>query len=336
MPVMGRCAQIRDNPRMTASAPTPGPLRIATRKSPLALWQTEHVADRLRAAHPGLVVELVPMSTRGDEVLDRSLAAIGGKGLFLKELELAMLRGEADCAVHSLKDVPMELEPGFALPAILARADHADAFVSNRYDDLDALPQGAVVGTSSLRRQAQLRARRPDLVLRDLRGNVNTRLAKLDAGDYDAIVLACAGLQRLGFDDRIRARLDAPDWLPAPAQGAIAIECRSDDIATFALFDPLNDGATRACVEAERAMNRALHGSCHVPVAAFATLNGTRMHLEGLVGSAVDGRQVRASADGGIDTVDALGELVARELLAHGAAALIAASSEPDTGPFVS
>ncbi|HZX80334.1 MAG TPA: hydroxymethylbilane synthase, partial [Lysobacter sp.] len=199
-------------------------MRIATRKSPLALWQTEHVAARLRAAHPGLVVELVPMSTRGDEVLDRSLAAIGGKGLFLKELELAMLRGEADCAVHSLKDVPMELEPGFALPAILARADHADAFVSNRFDGIDALPQGAVVGTSSLRRQAQLRARRPDLVLRDLRGNVNTRLARLDAGDYDAIVLACAGLQRLGFDARIRSRLDAPDWLPAPAQGAIAVE----------------------------------------------------------------------------------------------------------------
>ena len=172
------------------------------------------------------------MSTRGDEVLDRSLAAIGGKGLFLKELELAMLRGEADCAVHSLKDVPMELEPGFALPAILARADYADAFVSNHFDDIAALPQGARVGTSSLRRQAQLRALRPDLQLLDLRGNVNTRLAKLDAGEYDAIVLACAGLQRLGFDARIRARLQAPDWLPAPAQGAVAIECRDDDIAT--------------------------------------------------------------------------------------------------------
>ncbi|WP_133500736.1 hydroxymethylbilane synthase [Cognatilysobacter terrigena] len=319
---------------MTSS--TTGVLRIATRKSPLALWQTEHVADRLRAAHPGLTVELVPMSTRGDEVLDRSLAAIGGKGLFLKELELAMLRGEADCAVHSLKDVPMELEPGFTLPAILERADYADAFVSNRYANLDELPERGVVGTSSLRRQAQLRARRPDLVLRDLRGNVNTRLAKLDAGDYDAIVLACAGLQRLGFDDRIRARLAAPEWLPAPAQGAIAIECRRKDVATIALFDALNCATPRACVEAERAMNRALHGSCHVPVAAFATLDGTRMHLEGLVGSAVDGRHVRASADGGIDTPDALGELVARELLAHGASELIAASSEPDTGPFVS
>ncbi|MGH8074108.1 MAG: hydroxymethylbilane synthase, partial [Lysobacter sp.] len=273
-------------------------LRIATRKSPLALWQSEHVADALRAAHPGLAVELVPMSTRGDEVLDRSLAAIGGKGLFLKELELAMLRGEADCAVHSLKDVPMELEPGFALPAILQRADYADAFVSNRFDDIAALPQGAVVGTSSLRRQAQLRALRPDLQLRDLRGNVNTRLARLDAGDYDAIVLACAGLQRLGFDARIRSRLQAPDWLPAPAQGAIAIECRDDDAATITLCASLDHTDTRRCVEAERAMNRTLHGSCHVPVAAFATLEGERLQLHGLVGSAEDGRIVRTQAEG--------------------------------------
>ena len=303
---------------MTTST-TPGVLRIATRKSPLAMWQTEHVAGRLRDAHPGLVVELVPMSTRGDEVLDRSLAAIGGKGLFLKELELAMLRGDADCAVHSLKDVPMELEPGFALPAILARADHADAFVSNRYADLDALPQGAVVGTSSLRRQAQLRARRPDVVLRDLRGNVNTRLAKLDAGDYDAIVLACAGLQRLGFDDRIRARLDAPEWLPAPAQGAIAIECRSDDAATFALFDALNDPATRLRVDAERAMNRALHGSCPVPVAAYATLDGGILSLEGLVGDAESGECLRASEVGRATDPEGLGRLVATELKLKGA-----------------
>jgi len=321
-------------------APTHRTLRIATRKSPLALWQTEHVAERLRQAHPGLAVELVPMNTRGAEGPGPPPPATGGKGLFLKELELAMLRGEADCAVHSLKDVPMELEPGFMLPAILARADHADAFVSNHYAGIEALPPGAVVGTSSLRRQAQLRARRPDLVLRDLRGNVNTRLAKLDAGDYDAIVLACAGLQRLGFDDRIRARLDAPDWLPAPAQGAIAIECRSDDAATIALFRALDDGTTRTCVEAERAMNRALHGSCHVPVAAFATLDGARLRLQGLVGSALDGRAVRAQAevDIGRDTGAAvqLGERVAGELLTHGAAALIAASSEPDTGPYVS
>jgi hydroxymethylbilane synthase len=298
-------------------------LRIATRKSPLALWQTEHVADRLRAAHPGLQVELVPLSTRGDEILDRSLAAIGGKGLFLKELELAMQRGEADCAVHSLKDVPMQLEPGFALPAILARADHADAFVSARFDGLDALPQGARVGTSSLRRQAQLRALRPDLQLLDLRGNVNTRLAKLDAGDYDAIVLACAGLQRLGFDGRIRARLDAPAWLPAPAQGAIAIECRDDDPHVAALCAALDDAATRTCVAAERAMNRALEGSCHVPVAALAALDGDRLHLRGLVGAVADGRCVRAEATGTREAPDALGIAVAEALLAQGARALI-------------
>ena len=297
------------------------PLRIATRKSPLALWQTEHVAARLRAAHPGLQVELVPMSTRGDQVLDRSLAAIGGKGLFLKELEMAMQRGEADCAVHSLKDVPMELEPGFVLAAILARADHADAFVSNRFDGIDALPRAARVGTSSLRRQAQLRARRPDLELLDLRGNVNTRLAKLDAGEYDAIVLACAGLQRLGFAARIRARLDAPGWLPAPAQGAIAIECRDGDPAVQALCAALDDAPTRTCVEAERAMNRALHGSCHVPVAALALLeeDGARIVLRGLVGSATDGRLVRAEVAGATAASELLGAQVARDLLDAGA-----------------
>ena len=296
-------------------------LRIATRKSPLALWQTEDVAARLRAAHPGLQVELVPMSTRGDEVLDRSLAAIGGKGLFLKELEVAMQRGEADCAVHSLKDVPMVLEPGFALPAILERADPADAFVSNDFPNLDALPHGAVVGTSSLRRQAQLRAQRADLQLRDLRGNVNTRLAKLDAGEYDAIVLACAGLQRLGFESRIRARLDAPQWLPAPAQGAIAIECRDDDARIHALCAALDHAVTRNCVGAERAMNRALHGSCHVPVAAFAQLGEAGIALQGLVGSARDGMLVRADSIG--RDGEALGLEVAERLLAQGARALI-------------
>lgn len=298
-------------------------LRIATRKSPLALWQSEHVAAALRARHPALEVELVPLSTRGDEVLDRSLAAIGGKGLFLKELEIAMQAGEADCAVHSLKDVPMELEPGFVLPAILARADHADGFVSNAFDGIEALPAGARVGTSSLRRQAQLRARRPDLELRDLRGNVNTRLAKLDAGEYDAIVLACAGLQRLGLDNRIRARLDAPDWLPAPAQGAIAIECRDDAPQLHRLLATLDDAPTRRCVEAERAMNRALHGSCHVPVAAFAWLDGDRLRLEGLVGSAQDGRAVRAGGESAHAEGDALGARVASLLLEAGAGAFL-------------
>ncbi|MGJ4730194.1 hydroxymethylbilane synthase [Luteimonas sp. SDU101] len=297
-------------------------LRIATRKSPLALWQTEHVAARLRAAHPGLEVALVPLSTRGDEVLDRSLAAIGGKGLFLKELEVAMQRGDADCAVHSLKDVPMELEPGFVLPAILERADPADAFVSNRYEGIDALPEGACVGTSSLRRQAQLRARRPDLRLRDLRGNVNTRLAKLDAGEYDAIVLACAGLLRLGLEARIRDRLLPPQWLPAPAQGAIAVESRDGDARIQRLLVVLDHAPTRRCVEAERAMNRALHGSCHVPVAAFAQESGDgQLQLQGLVGDATDGRLVRAGSAGA--DAEALGREVAGQLLASGAGAFL-------------
>ena len=304
-------------------------LRIATRKSPLALWQSEHVAGLLRAAHPGLEVELVPMSTRGDEVLDRSLAAIGGKGLFLKELELAMLRGEADCAVHSLKDVPMEVDAPFALPAFLQRADHADAFISNQFVDFDALPPGACVGTSSLRRQAQLRALRPDLEIRDLRGNVNTRLAKLDAGEYDAIILACAGLERLGLGERIRARLDAPAWLPAPAQGVIAIECRGDDAGVMALCGALDHAATRTSAGAERALNLALHGSCHVPVAAFARLDGEALHLQALVGSAGDGRAVRAESSGPANAPDALGREVAEKLLAAGAGEFLPAPGTP-------
>jgi hydroxymethylbilane synthase len=231
-----------------------------------------------------------------------------------------MLRGHADCAVHSLKDVPMDLDPPFALPAILARADHADAFVSLHFDDIDALPQGARVGTSSLRRQAQLRARRPDLRLADLRGNVNTRLAKLDVNDYDAIVLACAGLERLGFAARIHRRLDAPDWLPAPAQGAITIECREDDADVRRWCAVLDHAPTRACVEAERAMNRALHGSCHVPVAALARLDGAHLSLEGLVGSPADGRLVRADGTGDAADADAIGQMVAQRLLANGAA----------------
>ncbi len=298
-------------------------LRIATRKSPLALWQSEHVADRLRHAHPGLQVALVPMSTRGDEILDRSLAAIGGKGLFLKELEVAMLRGDADCAVHSLKDVPMELEAPFALPAILTRADSADAFVSNHYPSLESLPQGACVGTSSLRRQAQLRALRPDLQSRDLRGNVNTRLAKLDAGEYDAIILACAGLERLDLGVRIRDRLRAPQWLPAPAQAAVAIECRAEDTATINLLKALDDASTRSCVEAERAMNRALDGSCHVPVAGLAQWRGEELWLQGLVGGVVDGRVVRAQAQGPASNPEAVGREVARLLLEGGAGELL-------------
>lgn len=304
-------------------------LKIATRKSPLAIWQTEYVAAQLKAAHPGVEIELVPLSTRGDEVLDRSLAAIGGKGLFLKELELAMERGEANLAVHSLKDVPMELEPGFTLAAVLPREDESDALVSNVAADLESLPTGAIVGTSSLRRQAQLRALRPDLEIRDLRGNVNTRLAKLDAGEYDAIILAAAGLKRLGFDARIRTRLQAPHWLPAPAQGAIAIECFAADAESLRLCRALNDAATWTRVSAERAMNRALHGSCHVPVSALATLQGDRLHLQGAVGDVTTGRLVRAEAEMLLTddhSPEDLGRFVANQLLEGGAAELLGAA----------
>lgn len=298
-------------------------LRLATRRSALALWQTEHVALRLRAAHPGLMVELVPMTTRGDRILDRPLADVGGKGLFLKELEVAMLEGTADAAVHSLKDVPMTLDGPFALAAVLERADPFDALVSNHYARLAELPPGARVGSSSLRRQAQLRARRPDLHLADLRGNVGSRLAKLDAGGFDAIVLACAGLERLGLGDRIRERLCAPEWVPAVAQGAIAVECRDDDAATRTLVAALEHALTRACVEAERAMNRRLHGSCHVPIAGFAQLRGDTLQLQGLVGDARTGALVRAEAEGDAADPDALGAAVAELLLARGARAIL-------------
>ena len=300
-------------------------IRLATRQSALALWQSEHVAMLLRAAHPGLSVELLPMSTRGDRIQDRPLADIGGKGLFLKELEVAMLQGEADAAVHSLKDVPMELDGPFVLAAVLERSDPFDAFVCNHYTALDALPHGARVGSSSLRRQAQLRAQRFDLELVDLRGNVNTRLAKLDAGEFDAILLACAGLQRLGLGARIRQRLVAPDWVPAAAQGAIAIECRADDVRMQELLAALEHSPTRLCIDAERAMTRRLQGSCQVPIAAFAELRGKRLLLQGLVGDANSGELVRADADGDADaaTPQALGETVANLLLERGAGALL-------------
>ena len=301
----------------------PSTLRIATRKSALALWQAEHVAAALRVAHPGLTVELVPMTTRGDEILDQPLATIGGKGLFLKELEVAMLEGRADLAVHSLKDVPVTLEPGFALPAILPRADAADAFISNHYADLAALPAGARVGTSSLRRQAQLRALRPDLVLLDLRGNVGTRLGKLDAEQYDAIVLACAGLERLGLASRIRARLAAPSWLPAPGQGAIAIEAPEDRPAVLELLEALEDADTRLTVSAERAMNQALGGSCTVPVGAWCVLGEHGLHLRGMVGDAASGRLLHANGSSASDHAVALGQQVAASLLEQGAGELL-------------
>ena len=297
--------------------------RLATRQSALALWQTEHVAARLRAAHAGLTVELVPMTTRGDRIIDRPLSEIGGKGLFLKELEVAMLEGRADAAVHSLKDVPMNLDGPFVLAAILERGDPFDAFVSARHTHIDVLPPGAIVGTSSLRRQAQLRARRKDLQAVDLRGNVNTRLAKMEAGEYDAIILACAGLERLGLSRYIRHRLDAPGWLPAVAQGAIAVETREDDPVSASLLAALDHAPTRTCVEAERAMNRRLHGSCTVPIAAYATLDGKMLSLEGLVGSAETGHCVRASAVGRKGDPEGLGRLVAAELMIQGAGRLL-------------
>ncbi|HET9835460.1 MAG TPA: hydroxymethylbilane synthase [Rhodanobacteraceae bacterium] len=291
-------------------------LRIATRKSPLALWQAEHVAARLRALHPDLQVELVPLSTRGDEVLDRSLAAIGGKGLFLKELEIALADRRADIAVHSLKDMPANLELGFAIGAVLARADCADAFVSNEFASLDDLPREARVGTSSLRRAAQVRARRPDLEIADLRGNVGTRLAKLDNGAYAAIVLAAAGLQRLDLDARIRARLAPPEWLPAPGQGAIAIETRTDDARIHALLAPMDDAATRRTTAAERALNAALGGDCTLPLGAWCTPHKGALHLLGMLGDARNGRVLRAEARG--EDPQLLGDEVARVLRAQG------------------
>ncbi len=263
------------------------------------------------------------MTTRGDQILDRPLADIGGKGLFLKELEIAMQENRADIAVHSYKDVPMVLEADFAIGAVLERADAADAFVSPNFARLDLLPHDAVVGTSSLRRQAQLRAARPDLQLRDLRGNVNTRLSKLDAGDYDAIVLACAGLERLGLASRIRSRLQAPHWLPAAAQGAIAVEQRRGDLRIGTLLQPLHDITTARCVDAERAMTRHLQGSCQVPIAAFCIETETGLHLSGLVGDAASGRLLRTEAAGESATPEELGQLVAHQLRDLGADGLL-------------
>jgi len=259
-------------------------LRIATRKSPLALWQAEHVRARLMAAHPGLQVELVTMSTQGDRVLDSPLAKIGGKGLFVKELELAMLEGRADIAVHSMKDVPAELPESLGIGAILEREDPRDAFVSSRFSSIGDLPRGARVGTSSLRRQCQLRAARPDLKILDLRGNVGTRLSKLDEGQYDAIVLACAGLRRLGLEQRIACAISPDEMLPAIAQGVIGIECRLDDEPVAGLIKPLAHPETSVRTCAERAMNAALAGGCQAPVAGYSELKGGVIELRGLVG----------------------------------------------------
>ncbi len=303
-------------------------LRIATRKSPLAVWQAEHVAAALRAAHPGLAVELVGMTTKGDKILDTPLAKIGGKGLFVKELEQGMLDGRADIAVHSMKDVPVELPEGLHLPVIMEREDPRDAFVSNRWASLEELPAGARVGTASLRRQCQLMELRPDLEYLPLRGNVNTRLKKLDAGEYDAIILAAAGLLRLGLAGRIRALLDPAQSLPAIGQGAIGIECRVDDDRVNELIAPLHHQPTALRVAAERAMNERLEGGCQVPIAGHAVLEEDELWLRGLVGS-LDGRTIlRAEIRGPARDATGLGVIVADRLLAEGADEILAALRE--------
>jgi hydroxymethylbilane synthase len=301
-------------------------VRIATRKSPLALWQAEYVKTQLLHHNPALQVELVAMSTRGDKLLDTPLAKVGGKGLFVKELELAMLEGRADIAVHSMKDVPMEFPPGLELAVICQREDPMDAFVSNYYQSLEQLPDGSVVGTSSLRRQCQVRANFPNLQIKELRGNVNTRLGKLDAGEYDGIILASAGLIRLDMAHRITSRLESKLSLPAGGQGAVGIECRVADQATLDLLAPLHDQDTASCVLAERAVNRHLQGGCQVPIACFAELDAQTqtLALRGLVGS-VDGATIlRANIDGPREDAEKLGVELAEQLLAAGAGDILA------------
>jgi hydroxymethylbilane synthase len=300
-------------------------IRIATRKSPLALWQAEHVTARLKALHPGLTVEIIGMTTKGDQLLDSPLSKVGGKGLFVKELEQGMLAGEADIAVHSMKDVPVEFPEGLHLAVIMERENPYDAFVSNTYASLADLPEGACVGTSSLRRQSQLADRRPDLRIEPLRGNVNTRLAKLDAGEYDAIILAAAGLIRLGFEARIRDCIDPVDSLPAIGQGAIGIECRIDDARVQQLIAPLADRDTTDRVLAERAMNARLNGGCQVPIGGHAVLDGDQLILKGLVGTTDGTRILRAEASGPRAEAEAIGVRVAEDLLGQGADAILSA-----------
>ncbi len=290
------------------------------------MWQAEFVAAGLRRALPGRTIEVLPMSTRGDEILDASLAAVGGKGLFTKELERAMIDGRADLAVHSLKDVPAELPDGMILAAMLERGDPRDALVSGGYGTLADLPDGARIGTSSLRRTMQLKHAFPHLRCEALRGNVGTRLEKLDRGDFDAIVLAVAGLERLGLGDRIREPIDPRTCVPAIGQGVLAIECRGDDSTTRAAVSALDDTATRICAEAERAVNSGLHGSCHSPVAAHATLDGDRLSLVARVGTPDGARLLESRAEGTADAAVALGSRVADDLLAQGAAGIMAAA----------
>ena len=301
-------------------------IRIATRKSALALWQAEFVKAQLLAHHPELEVELVPMSTKGDKLLDTPLSKVGGKGLFVKELEVAMLEGRADIAVHSMKDVPMEFPEGLGLAVICEREDPLDAFVSNDYQHIEQLPDGAVIGTSSLRRQSQIQANFPSLRIKELRGNVNTRLSKLDNGEYDAIILASAGLIRLEMSNRISSRLPSDLSLPAGGQGAVGIECRTGDQTILDLLAPLNHVGTAHCVLAERAANRHLQGGCQVPIACFAELNpeGTVLYMRGLVGS-IDGSTIlRADIEGVVEQAEQLGVQLAEQLLAQGAKEILA------------
>ena len=300
-------------------------LKIATRQSPLALWQAEHIRARLEAMHADLTVELVTFVTQGDKILDTPLAKIGGKGLFVKELEAALMDGRADLAVHSMKDVPMALPEGLSLAVICEREDPFDAFVSNHYASFTDLPQGAKVGTSSLRRKCQILKARPDLEIIDLRGNVGTRLSKLDDGQYDAIILASAGLRRLGLAERIRHTIQPDVSLPAVGQGALGLECRSQDQAVLDLILPLMHAETNVCVRAERAFNAYLEGGCQVPIAGYATLQNGQLQIEGRVGS-VDGQTIlKAVQFGAPEQAEMLGEELAKALLAQGAGELLKA-----------
>jgi len=300
-------------------------LRIATRESKLALWQAYFIKAELERYHPGLIVEILGMKTKGDKILDVPLAKVGGKGLFVKELEQAMLEDRADIAVHSMKDVPMEFPEGLGLSVICEREDPSDAFVSNHFANLDQLPVGAKVGTSSLRRQLQIKALRPDLQLLDLRGNVNTRLAKLDAGQYDAIILASAGLMRLEFHHRIQSRLTDAQCLPAGGQGAVGVECRLSDTATMALLAPLHHVDTADRVMAERALNKRLEGGCQVPIACFAELEGDQLWLRGLVGEVDGSRVLTTEIRGPRGQAENLGIAAAEDLLAQGAGDILQA-----------
>lgn len=298
-------------------------IRIATRKSPLALWQANFVKQQILAHHPNLTVELIPMVTKGDVLLDSPLSKIGGKGLFVKQLEQAILNNEADIAVHSIKDIPAEFPEGLTLATICKRDDIRDSFISNKYSNIDELPNGAIIGTSSLRRQCQLRAKYPHLQIKDLRGNVGTRLAKLDNKQYDAIILASAGLKRLALQDRIKQYIDTDLILPAVGQGAIGIETRADDKKILEILSVLDDKHSRVCIEAERAMNKALQGGCQVPIACYSQLNNNILSLQGLVGRIDGSKIIKVALEGSITEAEKLGQELAKRLLDQGAKTIL-------------